>query len=183
MCVNKKCNWYLSSDLTGLDCSKAEFDQKVLERICCSKSSDWVKAWRKEHNEDAFGENGSACLLKATPPSEPKDVPDDTEPDDADIEKDSGDDACSGDAINESCRSTPAPTLSGGKLLKNACYKDIIENTSLFLTIEVYQLAQMMPKDILEHLNSTRLVSLYMLSSLWFFLVFLCAYISVDAWM
>ena len=83
MCVNKKCNWYLSSDLTGLDCSKAEFDQKVLERICCSKSSDWVKAWRKEHNEDAFGENGSACLLKATPPGESKDVPDDTEPDDA----------------------------------------------------------------------------------------------------
>ena len=183
MCVRKKCNWYLSSDDSFLDCSKSEFDREVLERICCSESSAWVKAWRKEHNENAFGDNGSACLLKVTPPSEPKGDPAKNDPDDEDTKEGSSGGTCTGDADDDTCRSTPAPILSGGKLLKSACYKDNIENTSLLLTIEVYQLAQMMPKDVLVYLNSTSLVSLYMLSSLWFCLVFFCAYISVDAWM
>ena len=183
MCVRKKCNWYLTSDDSFLDCSKSEFDREVLERICCSESSDWVKAWKKEHNENAFGDNGSACLIKATPPSEPGDDPDKNDPGGKETPEGSNDGTCTEDAPDDSCRPTPAPILPGGKLLKSACYHDNIENTSLFLTIEVYQLAQMMPKDVLEYINSTSLISLYMLTSLWFCLVFFCAYISVDAWM
>ena len=181
MCVNEKCTWYLSSEF--LDCSKSEFDRKVLERICCSKRSDWVQAWRKEHDENVFGDKGSACLVKATPPNEPKEDPDEDDPNDEDVKNSSGDGTCSEDANDDACRSTPAPILPSGKLLKNACYQDNIDNTSLFLTIEVYQLAQMVPRDLLEHWDGTRLVSFYMLSSLWFCLVFFCCYITVDAWM